>query len=133
MEEYVHETRFKGHNSRTEKTVKSEYEFGLPLMVSATVFKLNVLFISGNQMQDIRTWPKPNAQMSSGGGIEKNTNLHSRCVNIKLLKDGESFLIQFIIDSYVSYIWSVVVVQSVNVFHYTGTVSFNGCEDQQVL
>lgn len=59
--------------------------------------------------------------------------MYSRCVDFKFLEDGKSFLIEFIGDGNVCNVWGVVVIQSVDVLHHTGAISFNGSQDQQVL
>lgn len=53
--------------------------------------------------------------------------LNSRSVDIKLLKDGEGFLVQFIVDSDVSDVRCVVVVQSVDVLHHAAAVRLYCC------
>lgn len=59
--------------------------------------------------------------------------LNSRGVDIKLLEDGESLLIEFIADSNVSDVRSIVVIQAVDILHHSSAVCFNGCQNQKVL
>ena len=61
------------------------------------------------------------------------THLDGRCVDFKLLEDGKGLLIQFTTDSNVGDVWSIVVVQTCDVFHHAGAISFNGSQDQQIL
>lgn len=62
-----------------------------------------------------------------------STYLNSRGVDLKLLEDGESFLVKFVTDSYVGNVGGVVVVEAVDVLHDARAVSLDGRQDQQVL
>lgn len=59
--------------------------------------------------------------------------LYGRGVNIKLFEDGERLFVELIADCNISNVWSVVVVQPVDVLHDTGPVSLDGCQNEQVL
>lgn len=61
------------------------------------------------------------------------TDLHSRGVDIKLLKDGKGLLIELTADGNVGNIRSIIIIQPADVLHHTGVVSFDCCQDQQVL
>lgn len=61
------------------------------------------------------------------------THLHSRCVDIKLLKNGKGLLKQLIADCDVCDVRCIIVVKPVDVLHHTSAISFDGCQDQQVL
>lgn len=61
------------------------------------------------------------------------TDLHCRGVYIKLLEDGKGLLEELIANGNVSNIRSIIVVQSADVLHHTGTVSFDCCENKKVL
>lgn len=61
------------------------------------------------------------------------SNLYSWCVHFKLLEDSKGFFVEFICDSNVCYVWSIIVVQAVDVLHHTSTVCLDSCQDQQVL
>lgn len=59
--------------------------------------------------------------------------LYGRGVNIKLFEDGERLFIELIADCNISNVWSVVVVQPVDVLHDTSPVSLDGRQNEQVL
>lgn len=55
--------------------------------------------------------------------------LYSRCVYIKLPEDGKCLLKELITDSYIGYVWSIIVIQAIDVFHDTGAISLNSCKN----
>lgn len=59
--------------------------------------------------------------------------LYGRGVDIKLLEDGESLLVELAADCDVGNVWSVVVIEACDVVHHAGVVSLDGGQDQQVL
>lgn len=59
--------------------------------------------------------------------------LYGRGVNIKLFEDGERLFIELIADCNISDVWSVVVVQPVDVLHDTSPVCLDGRQNEQVL
>ena len=56
-------------------------------------------------------------------------HLNGRGVDVKLLEDREGLLEELITDAYVGNVWSIVVVQTVDILHHTGLVSFDRCQD----
>ena len=56
-------------------------------------------------------------------------HLDCRSVDIKLLEDGEGLLKELITDADVGNVWSIVVVQTVDILHHTSLVSFHRCQD----
>lgn len=59
--------------------------------------------------------------------------LYGRGVNVKLFEDGECLFVELIADRNISNVWSVVVVQPVDVLHDTSPVSLDGGQNEQVL
>lgn len=61
------------------------------------------------------------------------TDLHCRCVHIKLPEDGKSLFKELVADGDVGDVRGVVVVQAVDVLHYASAIGFDGRQDQKVL
>lgn len=61
------------------------------------------------------------------------TDLHCRCVDIKLPEDGKSLLKELVADGNVGDVRGIVVVQAVDVLHDASAIGFNGRQDQKVL
>lgn len=59
--------------------------------------------------------------------------LYGRGINIELFEDGERLFVELIADCNISNVWSVVVVQPVDVLHDTSPVSLDGRQNEQVL
>lgn len=60
-------------------------------------------------------------------------HLHSRGVDIEFPKNSKGLLEQLVADRNVCNVWSIIVVQTVDVLHNTSPISFNGRQDEQVL
>lgn len=61
------------------------------------------------------------------------TDLNGRSVNLELLENGKGLLEQFVANGDVGYVWSIIVVKTVDVLHDACAVSLDGRQDQQVL
>lgn len=59
--------------------------------------------------------------------------LYSGGVDIKLLENGKRFFKELVADGNISNVWSIIVVQPVNVLHHTSTVCLDGRQNEQVL
>ena len=64
---------------------------------------------------------------------QHNNGNRNRCVDIKFPKDGERFLKEFAIDSNVCNVWSVIVIQAVDILHDASAVSLDGCQETPVF
>jgi len=61
------------------------------------------------------------------------TDLDGRSVDFELLEDGKRLLEQLTGDGDVGNIWCIVVIQTVDVFHHSTSVSLDSRENKQVL
>lgn len=61
------------------------------------------------------------------------TDLHCRRVDIKLPEDSKSLFKELIADGDVGNVRGIVVVQAVDVLHYTSAIGFDGRQDQKIL
>jgi len=57
--------------------------------------------------------------------VKVNTYLNSRSVDVKLLEDCKGLLVKLVVDGNVGDIRGVIIVQSVDVFHDSGSVSLD--------
>ena len=61
------------------------------------------------------------------------THINGRCIDVKLLEDGESFLVELAANADVGNVRNIVVVQAVDVLAHPSIVSLHSSQDQHVL